>query len=74
MELTDIDNQAVPYMQVIKYSQTIDALVAEGDLSQRLGVALKEIADMPEGLTSQEFIGRIPGWVCKLYRVEASGR
>lgn len=68
LELTDIYNQAVPYMQVIKYSQTIDALVAEGDLSQRLGVALKEIADMPEGLTSQEFIGRIPDWVRKLYR------
>ena len=68
LELTDIYNQAIPYMRVIKYSQTIDALVAEGDLSQRLGVALKEIAEMPEGLTSQEFIGRIPDWVRKLYR------
>jgi Fic family protein len=68
LELTDIYNQAIPYMQVIKYSQTIDALVAEGDLSQRLGVALKEIADMPDGLTSQEFIGRIPDWVRRLYR------
>jgi Fic family protein len=67
-ELAGLIRMGIPYLRVVKYGQHVDQLIIEGAIDQRVGIALKSIADTEGGLAPREFVMRIPAWTKRLYR------